>query len=136
MGVVALSLGTPDACGGMTDQELIGPNGGLVRSADGRLTLEIPGDALSAETEVSVHAVPCELDDQAECYEVRPEGLTFQFPAMATYEAAELMAMDSVALTVKGASGWQPMADMVVDRDNETVTASLLFSSSISVHAK
>ncbi len=136
LGLVALSLGTPDACSGALDEDVIGPNGGLVRSADGRLTLEIPGNALADDVNIAVYAVDCDRDDQAECYEVTPHGVVFRFPAKATYEAADLMSMDSVELVERGPDGWEPMADMDLDRENETVTASMLFSSSISVHAQ
>jgi hypothetical protein len=135
VGLVLLSLGTPDGCGA-TSEDLIGPEGGVLRSDDGRFTLEIPPDALSTEVDIAVRAVDCEQEGEADCYDVSPTGLAFKFPATATYEASELMSMDTVSLVVHGSKGWQPLADSVVDREDAIITASVLYLSTISVVAK
>ena len=135
LGLVLLSLGAPNACGG-TSNDVIGPEGGELVSEDGMFTLEIPPDALTSEVEVSIHEVACDQEGEAACYEVRPEGLAFREPAVATYEASELMSMEHVSLSAKGAMGWQALADQEVDRDEEIVVASVLYLSSFSVQAQ
>lgn len=131
LGLVALSLGTPDGCG--ATEGLIGPEGGVVRSADGRFTLEIPEGALNEPVKISVRAVDCEQDYEADCYQVSPSGVGFSFPAVATYEAAELPTMESISLSMKGQTGWQQLPDLIVDEEDEFVSASVLYLSSIAV---
>lgn len=135
VGLVLLSLGTPDGCG-VQSEDLIGPEGGVLRSDDGKFTLEIPPDALSTDVEIAVREVDCEREDEADCYDVSPTGLTFDVPATATYEAAELMSMDALSLVVHGSEGWQPLADFAVDREDATITASVLYLSTFSVRAR
>ena len=135
MGLVIVSLGTPDACS-VTSDDVIGPEGGVLVSEDGLFTLEIPPDALSTDVELSIHDVACEQEGEADCYEVRPKGLAFSEPAVATYEASELMSMDDVSLSAQGAMGWEELADQELDRDEEVVTASVLYLSSFSVQAQ
>src|SRR5688500_4580627 len=85
------------ACGGGTDPTQppppppaggIGPAGGTVTSPDGRVTLVIPANALTANTAISVApegAVP--LDPRAvtgSAYRVTPAGTQFAVPATLT----------------------------------------------------
>ncbi|MCA9710712.1 MAG: hypothetical protein KDK70_33030 [Myxococcales bacterium] len=135
LGLLILSLGTPDACG-MSSADVIGPEGGTLRSDDGLFTLEIPPDALSEDVEISIHALDCELDGEAGCYEVQPVGLTFSEPAIAAYEAADLMSAESVTMVAMGTEGWRPLADTDLDPEEEVVTASVMYLSFFSVRAK
>jgi hypothetical protein len=135
VGLVLLSLGTPDGCG-VASEDLIGPEGGELRSDDGRFNLEIPPGALSTEVEIAVRAVDCESEDEVACYDVSPTGLAFAVPATATYEASESMSMDALSLVVQGSEGWQPLADSFVDREDATITASVLYLSTFSVRAQ
>ena len=132
LGLVVLSLGTPDACGA-TSKSVIGPEGGYVRSADGRFSLEVPEDALETDVEIEIVAIECEM---ADCYEIKPRGVAFLFPAMASYEAGELESMEGAELKVMGADGWQPLADAKVDEDEQLITASVLFLSAFAVQAQ
>lgn len=132
MGLVMLSLGAPDACS-VSSEEVIGPDGGIVRSDDGRFTLEIPAGALSSDVEIAIEDVECDQPGAADCYRLTPEGLPFAFPAKATYEAGELEQMDGVSVAVKGAEGWTPLADLVVDMEDEIVMASVLYLSSYAI---
>lgn len=138
MGVLALaamSVGMPDACGVGSDA-VVGPEGGVVISEDGRLSLEIPEGALSEPTEVFVELVPCEEDGQADCYAVGPSEVQFSLPVVVVYEAGELTTMDGVALLIKGANGWMRMADAQIDPEDEIVMGTIMFASSISVDAR
>lgn len=125
----------PDACG-LDSSEFIGPEGGVVISEDGRLSLEVPEGALSKPTEVSVEQVECEEEGQADCYSVGPAEIQFSRPVMVVYEAGELPEMDDVALLYKGANGWMRMADAQVDTEDEIVMGTIMFASSISVDAR
>lgn len=117
-------------------EELIGPEGGVLISRDGRFSLDIPPNALAADIEISVHEVECKEEGQAACYDIHPAGVVFRTPAKATFEAAELMSMESISMAVQGNEGWQPLADLNVDRDNEVVEASVQYLSSFSVQAR
>ena len=135
LALAAMSVGMPDACG-LDSSEFIGPEGGVVISEDGRLSLEVPEGALSKPTEVSVEQVECEEEGQADCYSVGPAEIQFSRPVMVVYEAGELPEMDDVALLYKGANGWMRMADAQVDTEDEIVMGTIMFASSISVDAR
>ncbi len=135
LALAAMSVGMPDACG-VGSNEVIGPEGGVVVSEDGRLSLEVPEGALSEPTEVEVVRVPCEEDGQADCYTVGPGSVHFHLPVQVVYEAAELDSMDDVALLYKGPGGWMKMADAQIDPEDEIVMGSIMFASSITVDAR
>lgn len=130
-----MSVGMPDACG-LGSDAIIGPEGGVVLSEDGRLSLEVPEGALSEPTEVSIELLPCEADGLADCYSVGGEAEQFSRPVTVVYEAAELETMDGVALIYKGSTGWVRMPDAQIDREDETVMGTIMFPSSISVDAR
>lgn len=130
-----MSVGMPDACG-LESAELIGPEGGIVVSDDGRLSLEIPEDALREPTEVSLHGVDCDVEALASCYSVGGDAVQFERPVTVVYEAAELQSMDDVALLYRGSTGWMRMPDAQIDRDDEIVMGTIMFASSISVDAR
>lgn len=50
--------------------------------------------------------------------------------------AAELDSMEGVSLIYKGSTGWIQMADAQVDAEDEIVTGTIMFASSISVDAR
>lgn len=125
----------PDACG-LGSEALIGPEGGVVISEDGRLSLEVPEGALSEPTEVSLVAVACEAEGLADCYSVGGEAVQFARPVTVVYEAGELQSMDDVVLLYKGSSGWIRMPDAQIDREDEIVMGTIMFASSISVDAR
>ncbi len=74
----------------------IGPEGGTIKSSDGKLTLEIPAGALDEDTEISIRRV-----DQSEiseefgdtdidsAYELIPDGLIFNVPVRASVKLDE-----------------------------------------------
>ncbi len=130
-----MSVGVPDACG-LASNAVIGPEGGVIVSEDGRLSLEIPEGALADPTEVSVELTPCEHEALADCYVVGPTEVQFSRPVVVVYEAGELASMDEVSLLYKGASGWMRMADAQIDREDEIVMGTIMFTSSISVDAR
>lgn len=133
--LAAMSVGMPDACG-LGANEVIGPEGGLVLSDDGRLSLEVPAGALDEPTEVFVEPVECEAEGLADCYSVGPSVVQFSLPVTVVYEAAELSTMDGVALLYKGSNGWMRMPDAQIDREDEIVMGTIMVASSISVDAR
>ena len=135
LALAAMSLGMPDACG-LGSSEFIGPEGGIVISEDGLLSLEVPEGALSKPTEVSVELVECEEETQTNCYSVGPAEIQFSRPVQVVYEAGELSSMDDVSLLYKGAEGWMRMADAQIDTEDEIVMGTIMFTSSISVDAR
>ncbi len=135
LALAAMSVGMPDACG-LGSNAVIGPEGGIVLSEDGRLSLEVPQGALDEPTEVSIEAVPCEVEGLADCYSVGPSVVQFALPVTVVYEAAELTSMDGVALLYKGSTGWIRMPDAQVDLEDEIVMGTIMVASSISVDAR
>lgn len=118
--------------------ETIGPRGGVLVSDDGRFSLEIPPGALDQEIEITLQAVPCgRADALVECYEVGPVGLPLQFPAEVVYEVDEVMmetfGADELAVVVEKEDDWNLLADRKVDRDDATISASVVFLSSFAL---
>ena len=73
----------------------IGPEGGLLTSADGRLTVTIPEGALEEDTTLEIQALTNEAHGGiGSAYRLSPDGLTFAVPATLafSYEDAELTA--------------------------------------------
>jgi hypothetical protein len=54
-------VGTPN---GAAVTKTIGAAGGELASSDGRLTVQVPAGALSAETSLSIQPVTSEFDEQ------------------------------------------------------------------------
>ncbi len=92
--IVLLLLSIALACDGTgnnnTTTRTIGPEGGTVRSSDGKLTLEIPAGALDEDTEISIKRInpedlPPEFGDidTDRQYELEPDGLEFNIPITA-----------------------------------------------------
>ncbi len=135
LALAAMSVGMPDECG-LGSNAVIGPEGGVLVSEDGLLSLEVPEGALAEPTEISVEQMPCEHEGQADCYSIGPAEVQFSLPVTVVYEAAELTSMDGVSLLYKSADGWKRMADAQVDQEDEIVMGTIMFASSISVDAR
>jgi hypothetical protein len=63
---------------------VVGPDGGVVRSADGRLTMNVPRGALTADVRITIGRT--ETGD-AVCYELGPGGTDFRVPVQVSYHA-------------------------------------------------
>jgi hypothetical protein len=87
----------------------IGPQGGSVRSADGRLTLKVPAGALSAP--VSVALAPQAVGDAeafGSAYVLTPSPLPLAKPALLVFRASDpapALGLASITLAVRTASG-------------------------------
>lgn len=114
----------------------IGPRGGIVRSDDGRVTLEIPAGALADEVAIQItetDALPQGAAGPA--YAIEPFGLTFAYPAMIAYDVAA-ESMDDVGaarLVTERDHGWDTLADREVDLQTLEVTASVLFAANVGI---
>jgi hypothetical protein len=127
------------------DSKTIGPRGGIVTSADGRVTLEIPAGALDHEVAVSIG----EVDDGPEgalgtVYEIEPRFEQLHKPATITFdmtapdvEGAEALDladdMNDVVVVTEHAADWRSLADHEIDEDSETISASVLYFSSYAI---
>lgn len=128
-GLMALALLT--GCDGQ-DTETIGPRGGVVTSPDGRVTLEIPAGALDHEVAISID----QIDDGPEgavgpTYEILPRGTVFAEPATLVYDVSEGMDVpaDQLAVVTEAAGGWNELADLDADMDDQILYASVLYLS-------
>jgi hypothetical protein len=90
---------------GGTSRETIGPEGGEITSADGRLTLTFPPDAFSEDTEITIREInpedlPPEFDglDPEFAYVLEPDGIEFAVPVTATLMLDEEPVQDDGSL--------------------------------------
>jgi hypothetical protein len=121
---------------------IVGPEGGVVSSPDGRVALMIPAGALEEEIAISIE----EIDDGPEgavgpTYEITPRLTTLRAPADIVY-AFELDAeqrqlpladMSNARIVTETADGWAPLPDHEIDLEEHTAIASVLYFSSYSI---
>lgn len=121
---------------------IVGPEGGVVTSYDGRVSLYIPEGALEEEVAIFID----EIDEGPEgavgpTYEITPRLTFLTAPADIVYdfglEAEErqlpLADMSNARIVGEGATGWAPLPDHEVDLEEGTATASVLYFSSYSI---
>jgi hypothetical protein len=133
---VCLALVGLTGCDSLGD-DAIGPEGGVVESADGRLTVDIPEGALDETIEITVE----ETDDRPEgalgpAYRVLPVGTVFAVPVRVLYNyGAQGMevADDDVVLVVERGDEWSELPDRHVFADEGIVSASALYLSTFCV---
>jgi len=117
--------------------EGIGPEGGVVVSDDGRITLDIPEGALDEAVEITIE----EVDDLPEdalgpAYRVLPVGTVFNGPVQVVYNyGARGMDVDpsDVVLVVDRGDEWSVMPDRHVYAEEGLVSASALYLSTFCV---
>lgn len=133
---VCLALATFAGCD-PAGADVVGPEGGVVVSEDGRLTIDIPEGALTDEVALTIETVDDEPDKAlGPAYRVRPVGTVFETPVQVLYDfSAEGMAVDRqhVALVVERHDGWSELADRHVYDDEDVVSASALYLSTFCV---
>lgn len=136
LAATVLAVATLAGCDPVGD-DVVGPEGGVVVSEDGRLTIEIPEGALTDAVEITVEMV----DDEpgralGPAYRVEPVGLVFEEPVQVLYHyGADGMQVDpaDVALVVERTDGWSELADRHVFEDEAIVSASALYLSTFCV---
>ncbi len=115
----------------------IGSDGGVVVSEDGRMMLEIPEGALDGEVEISIEVVEGPDGSASDLYVVEPMGLTFARPVVLTYDYDEqtLGGHDAQELTMVAHREifWAHLGDQLVDDEDQTVSASLMALSAVTL---
>ncbi|MCH9688571.1 MAG: hypothetical protein K0V04_44480 [Deltaproteobacteria bacterium] len=119
----------------------IGPRGGIVESADGRFTVEIPKGALQHETDITVDEVECEqAKSLGPCYELGPWGLQLLRPCFVTYaldaETLDGVDIEDLSVLTEHEDGWKPLADRDFDAKDAYVTASAIYLGTYSIVAE
>ncbi len=135
----ALALAAAGAMLGGCDQGSgtpVGPEGGVVVSEDGRLSLEIPAGALDETLDISIHAVEDgpEGDHSAiRAYAIEPLGTPLVLPARVEYDwtvdpvdtlSSASGSMDDPTLVIERGPEWRQLADRDIDLDAGYVSAS------------
>ena len=121
---------------------IVGPEGGVVTSYDGRVSLYIPEGALEEKVAIYID----EVDEGPEgavgpTYEITPRLTVLTAPADIVYDleldAEErqlpLTDMSNVRIVSEGANGWAPLPDHEIDLEDGTAIASVLYFSSYSL---
>ncbi len=107
--------------------QVIGPAGGSLASADGKLKVTVPAGALDTEITVTIKAATSPpAGAVGQVYEVGPSGVNFKKPVTVTmsYRDADLGRKPAAVLIVAtfASSKWEPMDDIVVDQTAKTVS--------------
>lgn len=132
------------ACGGDDPSSppagtTIGPQGGTVNSADGRVELVFPAGAVGADLEVRVSAAVAPPANAgvilARAYDFSPDGAVFLQPVTLKihYEDAQIpaaVAENDLGLCRAAGGSWQRVAGSTVDVDGNTVSAGVMGFSS------
>lgn len=115
----------------------IGPEGGVVVSEDGRMALEVPAGALDEYVDISIERVDGPEGSAADLYVIEPMGMAFSFPAELIYDYDDDMlgqaAPESLSLVAQREASWNYLADQLVDDEDQTVSASLMALSNVTV---
>jgi len=117
--------------------DVVGPEGGVVVSEDGRLTIDIPEGALDEPVEIIIEEAD-ELPEGAlgPAYEVLPHGTVFNAPVHVLYNySAQGMdvADEEVGFVVERTDGWVELADRHVFEGENIISASALYLSTFCV---
>lgn len=113
---------------GTASSSSIGPQGGFLHSDDGKLTVSIPADALTAATTISIQPITNEGPlGVGLAYRLQPEGVTFKKPVTLTFhyddnQVAGIPADFFWIITQAGNGSWNAMLKSVVDLGHKTVS--------------
>jgi hypothetical protein len=126
--------------------DTIGPDGGVVTSRDGRVTLDIPPGALAHEVAITIE----EIDEGPEgsigrVYEILPSHTQLLVPALIEVDLGaaksdgdiepQLTAasMEDVVITTERGDHWVDLADLDVDVESQIASASVMYFSSYAI---
>lgn len=130
-----LALATLAGCDAVGDG--IGPEGGVVTSRDGRITLDIPEGALEQPVEITIEeAEDLPEDALGPAYRVEPVGLVFDVPVHVVYNyGARGMEVEpaDVFLVVEREHGWSKLPDRHVFADDGIISATTVYLSTFCV---
>ncbi|MGN7824252.1 hypothetical protein ACTJJB_29280 [Chitinophaga sp. 22536] len=120
----------------------IGPAGGTLASADGRLQMEIPAGAVTKETDFTIQPITNTLPGSpGKGYRLLPEGQTFAQPVRLTfqYDDADLAATSAQMLYIafQGSDGiWKMIPQTALDETNKTLKATTTHFSDWAIFAQ
>ncbi len=121
----------------LMDQEAIGPDGGVVVSADGRMALEVPAGALEEAVDIRIEVLEGPDGSASNLYVVEPAGLVFEQPAVLTFDYDPTTlgghAPEALAMMTHRSLGWDYLGDQLVDDDDQTLSASVLALSPVTI---
>lgn len=110
--------------------------GGWVVSDDGRVSLDVPPDALEGPTDLAI-----EISDaphpggHTTTYTLQPEGMPLLLPATLLFDLDDADA--NVDLVMRGPDSWAPMADRDISSgargDAVSVTGSVLYFADVTI---
>lgn len=106
----------------------VGPSGGTLSSADGKLTITIPAGALASATDISIQTISNKAPSGLGFgYRLQPEGTTFSMPVELTfhYDNALLQQspQDFLWIATQAADrSWNAMLTSELDTNAKTVT--------------
>lgn len=119
---------TVSATKGTATTALIGAQGGVLRSPDGRLKVDVPAGALDADATLSVQNLENTAHGRiGDGYRLLPEGTTFKQPVSLTFSytdaSIEGRAEGALGVAFQKADGfWQWVSSPVIDEAANTVT--------------
>ena len=111
-------------------ENLIGLDGGMVTSSDQMVSLEIPANALSNETLITLQTTSDHpADNIGQVYDFGPNGLQFLAPATMSfqYEASDLLVVNSdnnLTIAYDNNNSWEVL-NSTVDVTSKTVSAEI-----------
>ncbi len=133
----ALLLASTIATGCDLGDEQVGREGGVIVSDDGRVSLEIPAGALDEAVEITIEVMAGPDGSASNLYVMQPMGLTFSRPVMVTFDYdAETLGgaeADDLTFVAHREADWAYLGDVAVDEADQTVSASLMALSAITV---
>jgi hypothetical protein len=113
-------------------QQMIGPGGGTITSADGRVSLTFPAGALETNQTISIQPIENKLPSGASnsAYRFLPHGLQFKVPVQLTFQYNEQEIANSapefLSLATQQDGKWKiPPGSVTVNKTAKTVTARL-----------
>ena len=116
------------AASGTASSASIGPTGGTLQSADGKLRIVVPPGALASATSVSIQPITNLAPGRAGAlgYRLAPEGLVFAQPVQLSYnyQDADVVgsSADALGLAYQQAAGTWRMLSATVDKTARTVS--------------
>jgi|GEM_PF-1650854 len=134
----ATKVGVPN---GAPTTKSIGPKGGSIASADGRITVDVPPNAVSSPLNFSIQPITnLAQGGRGSAYRLQPDGLKFATPIRVSFnfDAPDLKEIipDALAVAFQDPSGvWQAFNTVDVDRERKTLTVSTTHFTDFSVWA-
>lgn len=117
--------------------EGIGPDGGIVVSDDGRMSLEVPPGALDETVEITIEVVEGPEGAASDMYVLEPMGLVFAYPTELVYDYDDETAgedeAEALTFMAQREADWAYLPDQIVDTDDQTVSASIMSLASVTV---